>query len=213
MDPDFSTFRRACGQFGLDLAADQYRRLLDYARLVRDWNTRINLIARGDADRVLTYHVTDSLAVAPFVPPGARVCDLGSGAGLPGMPLAIARPDTRVFLVDSQQKRCRFLATAVRELALANAEVRPGRAEEQAGLDCDVVTSRLTGRLPDTLRYAAPHRRPGGTIVLYKTRAAPAELARSARLIARLGLAVSGQHDVDLPFTRIKRRFVVVGPA
>ena len=146
-----------------------------------------------------------------LLPQGARVCDIGSGAGLPGIPLAIVRPDLKMLLVESSQKRSRFLQAAVAELGLSNVEVLNERAESLSPLECDVVLSRLAGPLQDVVRYARPHRRPKGTIILYKTRDCSTELQKAARPLARLRLRVAGSHDVFLPLSGVPRRFIVLG--
>lgn len=210
-DPDFSTLEAACRQLGVELTKQQYDSLLRYAQLLRDWNQRINLVSRRDTGRILSYHVVDSLAVQRLLPPGARVCDIGSGAGLPGIPLAIARPDLRMQLIESSQKRSRFLQTAVTELGLTHVEVLSDRAESLPPLECDVVLSRLSGPLQDVVRYAGLHRKPNGSIILYKTRDCSAELSKAGRLLARNLLRVAGSHDILLPLSSIPRRFIVLG--
>src|SRR5512138_41864 len=104
-DPGFPEFGSACGNLGIELVAAQYGHLVRYAALLRDWNTHINLVSRKDTARIMTYHIVDSLAVQRLLPRGARVCDVGTGAGLPGIPLAIVRPDLDILLVESSQKR------------------------------------------------------------------------------------------------------------
>ncbi len=210
-DPDFATFDAACKQLDIDLAQAQYDLLIRYAQLLRDWNQRINLVSRRDTGRVLSYHVIDSLAVQRLIPQGARVGDIGTGAGLPGIPLAIVRPDVKMLLVESSQKRSRFLQTAVIELGLNNVDVLSERAESLPPLECDVVISRLAGPLQDVVRYAGSHRKPKGTIVLYKTRNCATELQKAARTLSRDHLRVAGSHDVLLPLSSIPRRFIVLG--
>ena len=210
-DPDFATFEAACKQLDIDLTQAQYDLLIRYAQLLRDWNQRINLVSRRDTGRILSYHVIDSLAVQRLIPQGARVGDIGTGAGLPGIPLAIVRPDVKMLLVESSQKRSRFLQTAVVELGLNNVEVLSERAESLSPLECDVVVSRLAGPLQDVVRYAGSHRRPKGTIILYKTRNCATELQKAARSLSRDHLRVAGSHDVLLPLSSIPRRFVVLG--
>ncbi len=210
-DPDFPTFQAACRQLAIELTQPQYDSLVRYTQLLRDWNTRINLVSRRDTGRILSYHVIDSLAVQRLLPPGARVCDIGSGAGLPGIPLAIVRPDLKLLLVDSSQKRSRFLKSAVVELELDNVEVLNERAESLPPLKCDVVLSRLAGPLREVARYASAHRKPKGAIVLYKTRDCASELQKAGRLLARLRLRVAGSYDIMLPLSSIPRRFVLLG--
>ncbi len=211
-DPDFPTLQTACRQLAIELTQPQYDSLVRYTQLLRDWNTRINLVSRRDTGRILSYHVIDSLAVQRLIPQGARVCDVGSGAGLPGIPLALVRPDLELLLVESSQKRSRFLQTAVVELGLEKVEVLNERAESLPALECDVVLSRLAGPLRDVVGCAGPHRKPKGTIVLYKTRDCGDELRKAGRLLARLRLRVAGSHDIPLPLSSIPRRFVVLGP-
>ena len=102
--------------------------LLDYLALLLRWNRTYNLTAIRDPEEMVTRHLLDSLAMHPFVQPGA-LADLGTGPGLPGIPLAITHPGLQVTLVESNGKKCRFMREAVRRLGLANARVAEGRAE------------------------------------------------------------------------------------
>jgi 16S rRNA (guanine527-N7)-methyltransferase len=170
----------------------------------------LNLVSRGDVERVLSYHVIDSVAVQRFIAPGALVCDIGSGAGLPGIPLSIVRPDLSVVLIESSRKRGLFLRAAIAGLDLDRVRLLNERAEQLAPLGCDVVVSRLTGSLDDVLASASPHIKPGGLLVLYKTRACRSELERSTRQMQRHGFAAAEVEDVLLPFNNISRRFVVL---
>jgi 16S rRNA (guanine527-N7)-methyltransferase len=210
-DPDFASLQTVCKQLGVELTQQQYDSLVRYTQLLRDWNQRINLVSRRDTGRILSYHVIDSLAVQRLIPHDARVCDIGTGAGLPGIPLAIVRPDLKMLLVESSQKRSRFLQTAVAELGLGNVEVLNERAESLPPLECDVVISRLAGPLQDVVRHAGSHRKPNGTIVLYKTRDSATELQKAGRALARDHLRIAGSHDVLLPLSLIPRRFIVLG--
>jgi 16S rRNA (guanine527-N7)-methyltransferase len=210
-DPDFPALETACRQLGIELTQTQCDSLVRYAQLLRDWNQRINLVSRRDTGRILSYHVIDSLAVQRLLPQDARVCDVGSGAGLPGIPLALVRPDLKMLLIESSQKRSRFLQTAVAELGLGSVEVLNERAESLPPLECDVVLSRLAGPLQDVVRDAGLHRKPNGTIVLYKTRDCATELQKAGRALARNYLRVAGSHDVLLPLSGVPRRFIVLG--
>jgi len=210
-DPDFPTLQNACRQLSIELTLPQYESLVRYTQLLRDWNLRLNLVSRRDTDRILTYHVIDSLAVQRLIPSDARVCDIGTGAGLPGIPVALVRPDVKMFLIESSQKKSRFLHTAAAELGLANVEVLNERAESLPCLDCDTILSRLAGPLRDVVQYARPHRKPKGTIVLYKTRDSAEELRKSGRILARHKLRVTGSYDIRLPLSSVPRRFIVLG--
>ena len=213
MEDDLSGFRAACRELNLDLPESRIASLLRHVEMIRNWNARINLVSRKDVDRILNYHVVDSLAAARYLPPAARACDIGSGAGLPGIPLAIARPDTRVVLLESSGKKARFLTSVVEELALANATVINRRAEETTPLDCDVVLSRATGPLRRVLKQANRHRRKTGIILFFKSSASVGEFGQARGLLERLHLAVIHDDTAVLPLTGIPRRFVVVGSA
>jgi 16S rRNA (guanine527-N7)-methyltransferase len=207
-DPGFPEFLSACRDLGVELTEAQHGRLVRYAALLRSWNTRINLVSRRDTGRVMTYHIVDSLAVQRLLPSGARICDVGTGAGLPGIPLAIVRSDLEVLLVESSQKRTAFLSAAVVELEVTNSKVIGSRAESLDPLDCDVVLSRLSGPLKDLLKHAARHRKPDGKIILYKTKESSAE---ANKLAPRYRLRAVETVDVVLPLTGIPRRFTVLG--
>ena len=113
---------------GITLPEEACRKLIDYLGLLGHWNRVFNLTAVRDADAMLSKHVLDSLAVLPYIGKGS-VLDVGSGAGLPGIPLAVALPDTRFVLIDSNGKKARFLTQAKITLELDNVEVVNQRVE------------------------------------------------------------------------------------
>lgn len=208
MTPDFPSFRSACARLGLGITEDRFALLCRYAELLLEWNQRINLISRKDTSRILPYHVIDSLAAAQLIPDDSRCCDIGTGAGLPGIPLAIARPDIRMVLVESTRKKCLFLNHCVTALELNAVEVLSDRAESLPPLGCDIVLSRLTGPLRRTLRHLARHSHPGGSIILFKSLSAAEE--PTGPLLQKLGLSVTRTLDTVLPLTSVPRRFVVL---
>jgi len=133
----------------LDLPEAAIARLLAYVELLQRWNAAYNLSAIRDPAEMVTRHLLDSLAVAPHVR-GATLADLGSGAGLPGVPLAIAAPERQVTLVDSNGKKTRFLRAAARELGLSNVNVVESRVEAVTG-SFDCITARAFTTLADML--------------------------------------------------------------
>jgi 16S rRNA (guanine527-N7)-methyltransferase len=145
-----------------------------------------------DVDRAVDVHVADSLAglALPEVRQAGRIADLGSGAGLPGLPLAIARPDARVWLLESSGRKCRFLAAVAGELALTNVEVVHARAEEWTdGLDgCETVCARALAALPVLCEYAAPLLVTGGALVAWKGLVDAAEATDGRAAAEQLGL-------------------------
>lgn len=155
---------------GVPLANAACERLLAFLELIARWNRVHNLTAVAEPSAMVGVHLLDSLAVVPFLR-GLRLSDLGSGAGLPGIPIAIARPELRVRLVEARAKRARFLRHAVRELGLANVEVFEGRAESlPAAAGEDAVVARALGRLAAIVRLAAPILAPSGLVLAMKGR-------------------------------------------
>lgn len=141
-----------------------------YLALLETWNRRINLTSVRDPDEIRRKHFDDSLAVVPHVPAGARtLVDVGSGAGFPGAVIALARPDLRVTLVESNHKKVAFLRTLARELPLPNVIVEASRVEAlRARPDFtpfDVAVSRATFPVPEWLSVGLTLVHPGGLVI------------------------------------------------
>lgn len=166
------------------------------------------MVSRKDIQRIFTYHIIDSIAAAPLIPFNARCADFGSGAGLPGIPLTIIRPDLNMLLIESVKKKCRFLQLAITELKLGNAQVLCERGEVLQPLGCDIILSRLTGHWDRTLRYAVRHLKPVGAIILYKSPNVIEEI--DEKLLQKLNLAISRTIDLKLPLSSVPRRFFVL---
>lgn len=147
------------------------------------------MIGPREVPRLWSRHILNCAVVGDLIPRGARVVDVGSGAGLPGIALAIARPDLSVVLVDSLQRRVSWLVDAVEELELGNAvEVRRGRAEEMAGDDFDVATARAVAGLSTLIGWCVPLVRPGGVVLAIKGRTAEEELIGVEGQLTGLGV-------------------------
>ena len=134
---------------GLTLSPVQLSQLLAYLALLNKWNRVYNLTAARETERMVSHHLLDSLAIVPYVETG-RVLDVGSGGGLPGIPLAIARPDLQITLVDSVAKKTAFLLQVKAELGLDNISVVIGRVETlQDAARFDTITSRAFSDLKE----------------------------------------------------------------
>lgn len=155
----------------LSLDARQRDTLVRYVALLAKWNRTYNLTAIREPERMVTHHLLDSLAVLPHLPavPALRVLDVGSGAGLPGIPLAIARPDWQVDLVDPIHKKTAFTTQAALELGLANVRSHAARVEDLVPeAPYDLIVSRAFAELAAFAAAAAPHLAPGGSLVALK---------------------------------------------
>ena len=146
------------------------------------------LLGPREAARVWERHILNCAVIAPVFGPDVTVCDLGSGAGLPGIVLAVARPDLRLTLLEPLLRRATFLEEVVDELALANVQVLRARAEDAAGaVQVDVVTARAVAPLAKLAGWALPLLVPGGELAAIKGSAAAEEIAESRAELSRLG--------------------------
>jgi 16S rRNA (guanine527-N7)-methyltransferase len=156
-------------------------------RLTTDGVVR-GLIGPREAPRIWERHLLNSAVVAELVPEDATVIDLGSGAGLPGIPLALARPDLTVTLLEPTQRRVAFLTEVVAELGLARVDVLTARAEDVAGeVTARVVTARAVAPLDRLARWALPLASPGGVLLAMKGTGARSEADEHAAAIRRAG--------------------------
>jgi 16S rRNA (guanine527-N7)-methyltransferase len=147
---------RGAAQLGVALDERQQAQLLRLSAELLRWNKAYNLTAITDPQAVLTHHLLDSLAVAPDLA-GTTVADVGTGAGFPGLPLAIAQPRRQFTLIDTVDKKLRFIDHAVRELELANVKTRHARVETLAPVESfDTVIARAFAPLPKMLALVAP---------------------------------------------------------
>ncbi|MEO5653094.1 MAG: 16S rRNA (guanine(527)-N(7))-methyltransferase RsmG [Marmoricola sp.] len=161
--------------------AEQFAQLLASEATVR------GLIGPREVPRLWERHLLNCAVVTELMAADATVCDVGSGAGLPGIALAIRRPDLRVTLLEPLLRRTAFLELAVAELGLQNVVVRRGRAEETKELQFDVVTSRAVAPMDRLARWSLPLTRGGGLFLAMKGSTAMAEVDQHRSLIHRLG--------------------------
>lgn len=156
-------------QLQLTLSEAQKTQLLVYLTLLQKWNKAYNLTAITDFDKMVTYHLLDSLAIAPFVT-GANIVDVGSGAGLPGIPLAICFPEKKFTLMDSIGKKTRFIAQAARELQLSNVQVVQTRAEEYPTKNgFDTMVARAVASIEDLISISQELLTKNGTLLMMKS--------------------------------------------
>ena len=178
MSPAAALLRQGIADLGLTLPRSTTDRMLDYLALLAKWNRVYNLTAIREETKWVSHHLLDSLAVVPHLPAG-RLVDVGSGAGLPGIPVALACPDRQVMLLDSSQKKGAFLTQSCTELALANVKVVIDRAESyKPATPFDVAISRAFSSIADFIRTAGHLCRPGGLLAAMKGARPDAEIAQ-----------------------------------
>ena len=191
---------------GIVLTAAQTAQFAVYNEMLIDWNTRMNLTALTAPADVAVKHIIDSLTAydAALFDGAKTLIDVGTGAGLPGIPLAVYAPHIRVTLMDALQKRVRFLMEVTAAMGLTNTRCIHARAEEAARQPehrehYDIAVSRAVARMPVLLEYALPFVRVGGTFLALKGRAYAAEAAEGAGAARRLGGGAIAARPVHLP--------------
>ncbi|MFJ1705312.1 16S rRNA (guanine(527)-N(7))-methyltransferase RsmG [Kitasatospora sp. NPDC088346] len=171
-----------------EIFGDRYPVAVRYTELLATAGVQRGLIGPREVPRLWDRHVLNCAVLAELLPAGATLCDVGSGAGLPGIPVALARPDVSVTLLEPLLRRTTFLEEVVRLLGLDNVTVLRGRAEEMVGkLAVDVVTARAVAPLDRLAGWGMPLLRPYGQMLALKGDTAEQELADSRSALTKLG--------------------------
>jgi len=191
---------------GIDIDPGVPARLIAYLELLERWNRVHNLTAVRDPGEMVTRHLLDSLAALSYIE-GPAVIDVGSGAGLPGIPVALARPELSLTLVEARGRRARFLEHVVDRLALTNVRVADVRVQDLGpGAAFDTLTARAFASLDELLRVAGHLCRPGAAVVAYKGRRPQEEVAA----IAGHAFAVERIVPLTIPGLDAPRHLVVL---
>lgn len=163
-----TSLSRGLGAMGLDLPERTRERLVAFLRLLEKWNRAYNLTAVREIEQMIPRHLLDSLSVLPYLR-GPRVLDVGTGAGLPGIPLALARPDLEFTLLDGNAKKIRFVTQAIHDLGVTNATPAQSAVEHyRPGTRFDTVVARALASIPDMLSACRHLCAPDGAILAMK---------------------------------------------
>lgn len=166
-------------ELGLALSDDQVEKLIKFIELIDKWNKAFNLTSIRNREAMTSLHLLDSLAVFPHVN-GKSIIDIGTGAGLPGIPLAICMPDSEFTLLDSNAKKTRFVQQAILELKLSNVQVHQSRVESfRPERHFDTAITRAFTNLPDMLRLTMPLLDDGGVLLAMKGQYPEQEVAQA----------------------------------
>lgn len=196
---DQNTFAEILQENGLTLTAPQLERLFVYAELLKEWNSKVNLISRKDEENVLSKHILHSLSLAmpeamdaEFLPE-SMILDIGTGGGLPGIPLAIVHEDSQFRLVDSIQKKINAVSDMIQRLGLSNAQALTGRAEEmrkakKLAPNFDGVVSRAVAPLDELVGWTKILIKPGAFLYALKGGDLSEEIARTKRMSVVAGV-------------------------
>ncbi len=188
---------------------DQLDRARSFAQTLANDSDELGLLGPRELDKLWSRHILNSAVVAELVRPGDKVADVGSGAGLPGIPMAIARPDAEFVLIEPMERRSSWMLEVVEDLALKNVRILRSRAEDVSEQDFDIVTARAVAALDKLLKMCVPLLKPGGALIALKGSKAAEEIANSKKLEKKLGISsfeilVCGEKFLPEPTSVVK---------
>lgn len=210
-------FQDGMAALGAEVSKKQIEQFRKYSAFLTSWNEKMNLTAVTDPDGIAVKHFLDSVLPLYNIDFSSceKIADIGTGAGFPGIPLKIMRPQTEICLIDSLNKRIGFLNTVVTELGLDNVTCIHGRAEElghktELRESFDAVVSRAVANMTVLCEYCLPFVKPGGMFVALKAEGAEEELSLAKAMIGSLGGEIETVIDASLPMSDIVRKLIVI---
>lgn len=213
----FQLMKEASEEAGLELTEVQYEGFIKYMRLLQEWNEKINLTAITEDEEIIKKHFIDCIKAfkSEEIKNAKTIIDVGTGAGFPGLPIAIMNPDCEVTLLDSLNKRINFLNLIVKELNLKNVKTIHSRAEDGARNKelrekFDVATSRAVANMAVLSEFCLPYVRINGHFVALKGPAVDEELKDADKAIKTLGGEFKGLIEIEIEDTDLKHNIVEV---
>jgi len=212
---DLQLLTEGAHEFGVELSERQVSLFALFLDGLCSWNRRMNLTGISERRKMMIKLLLDPLVALPYLPSSATVLDVGSGAGIPGLPFKIARGELEVHLLESKAKKVSFLRDMIRTLCITGIAAYQGRAEDRpipSGLlpIYDVVTARALAPLGKTITICSPYLKPGALLVTFKGSRVNEEVQESESLLEDLQLRVYNKVNYSLPETKGKRYLILL---
>lgn len=216
---DFENFKqellKKTSAININISELQIQQFYKYMNLLIEWNKKINLTAITEPKEIILKHFIDSLMIINKIPEKTKIADIGSGAGFPGIPIKILRPNTEIYLIDSLNKRIKFLNEVINENKLNNTYAIHARAEEighnkMYRAKFDIVTSRAVAKLNTLIEYMMPLVKLGGKCICLKGPNADEEIEEARDAIKILGGEIENVEKILLPDSDNKRTIIVI---
>lgn len=207
--------KKSLDVINIKLNEKQIKQFYDYMNLLIEWNKKINLTAIIEPKEIILKHFVDSLTVSKYINEKSTLIDVGTGAGFPGIPLKILRNDIKITLVDSLNKRIKFLDEVIKKLNLDNIKTVHGRAEEigrnkEYREKFDYATSRAVANISTLSEYLIPLIKNNGQCIYMKGTDLDEELEKGKKAISVLGGNIVNKEEFELPYSDIKRTIIII---
>lgn len=213
----YNLMSKAAEDVGLELSESQYEKFIIYKDLLKEWNEKINLTAITEDEEIIKKHFIDSIKAfkREEFKKANTLIDVGTGAGFPGIPIAIMRGEIKVTLLDSLNKRVNFLNTVINELNLKNVTTIHSRAEDGARQknlreSFDIATSRAVANMSVLSEFCLPYVKVGGHFIALKGPSVDEEIKESKKAISTLGGTLIDICEVQIEDTELKHNLVIV---
>ena len=213
----YELMKNAAEEVGMSLSEEQYNKFIKYMKLIQEWNEKVNLTAITEDEEVVKKHFIDCIKAykCEELKNAKTIIDVGTGAGFPGIPIKIMFPHLQITLLDSLNKRLKFLNNVIDELGLESIETVHGRAEDIARKEefreqYDLCVSRAVANLSTLSEYCIPFIAKNGKFISYKSSISSEEIQNAKSAIKILGGVVVEEKTVHLPCSDMDRTFVVV---
>jgi len=201
---------KGSSELGITLNSRKIQKFLSYQELIKKWNSKINLTSVTDDSEIIVKHFLDSLTVSELITDGPNILDIGTGAGFPGVPIAIVRESLNITVLDSREKRIFFINEVLRELKIMNVKTSASRAEDITNgvsrKHFDYVITRAVGNIDEVLNMSAPYIKDSGKIILMRGKEGKLEWGNyENKKYELLNLT-----ELELPGTDFKRVLLVL---